>query len=43
MDKDVRKAEEEHKAALLDQELSKFHQSVFGGRSYDSSNWVRIR
>ena len=43
MDRDVRKAEEEHKQALLEQELAKFHQHVFGGGSYDSSNWIGRR
>lgn len=44
MDKDVRKAEEEHKADLLDKELAKFHESLFrGGRFNDNSNWVGKR
>ena len=43
MDKDVRKAEEEHRQALLQQELDKFMHQVVGGNPYANSNWIGNR
>jgi hypothetical protein len=39
MDRDVRKAAEDHKAAMVDQELANFHQHVLG-MPQQSNNWM---
>jgi hypothetical protein len=41
MDKDVQKAQDEHRAAALDKELAKFATQVFG-YTPPSSNWMNI-
>ena len=43
MDRDTRKAEEDHRAHLLDLELAKFHTQVLGGNPHANSNWCNRR
>ncbi len=40
-DRDTKKAEEDHRAALLDAELAKFHEQALGvGQYHSGNNWV---